>query len=654
MQSPCLKAAEQVFLYSCCTRPVLGEPGGHDEPAKTNPKSRSTAANCRQGFAKTTTSSLFPNTWFTDPESLPSFQESLSQFKKAYPQFSETTRIDQIRAQEYYHLTLSNHICLDYIGIGLFSHWQVQPQYSSALSIPSSSSSPPQNSDSSCFNAAYKSVNLKSQLLHGGQGSDLESIIKKRIMDFLNVSQNDYSMVFTANKSSAFKLLAESYPFQSSKKLLTVYDYESEALQTMVNTSEKRGAKVMSADFKWPRLRIHAARLKKLIIRKKKKKKPRGLFVFPLQSRMTGTSYSYQWMSMAQENGWHVLLDGCALGPKDMDSFGLSLFRPDFLVCSFYKIFGENPTGFGCLFVKKSTLPILEASTSTGIVSLVPAKQVSGLLEDSSGTDTELEIASACQTKVDKTDTLSLSTLSFISQHSQRAKSTETNTSGTPATDFGTKEGSIGYSGEEETEKAIVLHDKRNLKHHENGAQMECRCLDHVDSLGLMLISSRGRYLINWLVSALMKLQHPNRLDNFPLVRIYGPKIKFDRGPALAFNIYDWKAEKVEPVLVQKLADRNNISLGTGFLHNIWFADKYATEKEKLLMRKEIEENQTGKSKSRKADQGITVVTVAINFLANFEDIYRLWIFIARFLDADFVEKERWRYTALNQKTVEV
>lgn len=648
MQSPCLKAAEQVCLYSCCTRPDLGE------PAKTSPKARSTAANCRQGFAKTTTSSLFPNTWFTDPESLPSFQESLIQFKKAYPQFSETTRIDQIRTQEYYHLSLSNHICLDYIGIGLFSHWQVQPQYSSAPSIASSSSSPPQNSDSTCFSAAYKSVNLKSQLLHGGQGSDLESTIKKRIMDFLNVSQNDYSMVFTANKSSAFKLLAESYPFQSSKKLLTVYDYESEALQTMVHTSEKRGAKVMSADFKWPRLRIHGAKLRKLIIRKKKKKKPRGLFVFPLQSRMTGTSYSYQWMSMAQENGWHVLLDGCALGPKDMDSFGLSLFRPDFLVCSFYKIFGENPTGFGCLFVKKSTLPILEASTSTGIVSLVPAKQVSGLLEDSSGTDTELELASALHTKEDKRDRLSLPSESYISQHIQIATSTDTNTSGTPATDFSTKEESVGYSGKEETEKAIVLHDKRNLKHQENGAQMVCRCLDHVDSLGLMLISSRGRYLINWLVSAFIKLQHPNRLDNFPLVRIYGPKIKFDRGPALAFNIYDWKGEKVEPVLVQKLADRNNISLGTGFLHNIWFADKYEIEKEKILERKEIEENQTRKSKTRKADQGITVVTIAINFLANFEDIYRLWVFVARFLDADFVEKERWRYTALNQKTVEV
>jgi hypothetical protein len=48
------------------------------------------------------------------------------------------------------------------------------------------------------------------------------------------------------------------------------------------------------------------------------------------------------------------------------------------------------------------------------------------------------------------------------------------------------------------------------------------------------------------------------------------------------------------------------------------------------------------------------VVTAALSFLANFEDVYKLWTFVARFLDADFVEKERWRYTALNQKTIEV
>jgi selenocysteine lyase/cysteine desulfurase len=407
-------------------------------------------------------------------------------------------------------------------------------------------------------------------------------MMKKRIMDFLKISENDYSMVFTANKSSAFKLVSESYPFQCNRKLLTVYDYKSEAVDSMISTSEKRGARVMAAEFKWPRLRIRSDKLRNMIITKKKTKKTnRGLFVFPLQSRLTGASYSYQWMSVAQENGWHVLLDACALGPKDMDSFGLSLIHPDFLVCSFYKVFGENPTGFACLIVKKSIISNLESSTCTGVVSLVPTENLPRSPDDSSGTDTDI-----CE--------------------------------------------------------ELVPYDA--------SSEIECRGLDHVDSLGLMLISSRGRCLINWIINALLKLQHPDTENKIPLVRIYGPKVKFDRGPAIAFNLYDWKGEKVEPVLIQKLADRSNISLSHGFLHQIWFDDKYEEEKNGVMERRKVEEN-TG---IKKIEQGISVVTTAIAFLANFEDAYRFWSFIARFLDADFVEKERWRYTALNQKTIDV
>ncbi|KAA8533786.1 hypothetical protein F0562_031303 [Nyssa sinensis] len=602
MQSSSLKEVTQVCLHGCCPNPFPSLP----EPLNTSSKPRSTAAACRSNFAATTTSSFFPNTQFTNHESLPSLEESFTQFTKAYPQYSETNRIDQIRAQEYHHLSLSNHICLDYIGIGLFSHSQLQTQCSPAIPVASSSSPPPQTSDFPFFSISYKSVNLKLQLLHGGQASELESAIKKRIVDFLNISENDYSMVFTANRSSAFKLLAESYPFQSSQKLLTVYDYESEAVEVMINTSEKRGARVMSSEFSWPRLRIQSTKLRKMVMSKRKKKKKRGLFVFPLHSQMTGASYSYQWMSMAQENGWHVLLDACALGPKDMDSFGLSLIRPDFLICSFYKVFGENPTGFACLFVKKSTIPILEASTSTGIVSLVQVKKLFRLPEDSS--------------------------------------------------DVTAKQKGLETSETVESEKPTDSVEQKNAKlGGSRRAEIECKGLDHVDSVGLILISSRARYLINWLVNALMKLQHPNTEDKTPLVRIYGPKIKFNRGSALAFNVYDWKGEKIEPVLVQKLADRSNISLSYGFLHQIWFSDKYEEEKQKVIEKQKIEEKEMGgHKKTNKVCQGITVVTAAIGFLANFDDMYRLWAFVAQFLDADFVEKERWRYTALNQKTIEV
>lgn len=626
-----MEGKKKAGIHGCCPNPllILLEPQ-NQQPL---PKPKSTTATCRHTFAATTTSSFFPNTHFTNHESLPSYQESFAQFLKAYPKYSETRQVDKIRNQEYYHLSVSNHVCLDYIGIGLFSYSQVP-----ALVPVTSSSSLSTNecSDYPFFDISCKSVDLKSELLHGGHGSQLESCIKKKIMNFLNMSPNEYSMVFTANRSSAFKLIAESYPFKTSRKLLTVYDHDSEALETLVNTSEKRGANIMSAEFKWPRLRINSSKLRKLVLTKKKKK-PRGLFVFPLQSRVTGASYSYQWMSLAQENGWHVLLDACALGPKDMDSFGLSLIHPDFLICSFYKVFGENPTGFGCLLVKKSVVSMLEASVSTGIVSLVPPTQLLNSL-DSSASGTELEQKTNFVTKLDELHISSSNSAQFA--HND-------------------KSGEVGKvspkeKSKKESDQSISTLGNNTELEEKGSTEIQCRCLDHVDSLGLMQIGNRRRYLVNWLISALLKLQHPNRLDHFPLVKIYGPKIKFDRGTAMAFNLFDWKGERVEPILIQKLADRNNISLSHGFLSHLWFADKYEEEKERTLQGKKHDEKEAETKKSKKTYLGISVVTIALSFLVNFEDVYRLWTFIAQFLDADFVEKERWRYSSLYQKTIEV
>ncbi|KAK7280012.1 hypothetical protein RJT34_25074 [Clitoria ternatea] len=645
MQSLGQNEASQACPQGCCPTSLLFNTAAPPPSSQnTTSKPRNSSSECRHSFVATTASSIFPNTKFTNHESLPSLHESFGEFKKVYPQYSETEKVDHVRAKEYYHLSFSSQSCLDYIGIGLFSYYQRQHHHDTSKTQFASSSSTPESplqcSDIPFFSISYKTGNLKSLLLHGGQESDFESAMRRRIMRFLNISGNDYYMVFTANRTSAFKLVADSYPFQSSRKLLTVYDYESEAVEAMISCSEKRGAKAMSAEFSWPRLRIQSTKLRKMIASKRKKKKKKGLFVFPLHSRVTGARYPYLWMSIAQENGWHVLIDACALGPKDMDSFGLSLFRPDFLICSFYKIFGENPSGFGCLFVKKSAISILESSSSAGIVNLVPERVLLQLSKDKDHKQNSLS-------------SLQEQELSSLSSFSGRIETTQ----------------SVKVEGEEESSELQIIVAppaepeapegsgtvEAKAQGGENGDfNIECRCLDQVDSLGLILITNRTRYLINWVVNSMMKLKHPNAAG-VPLVKIYGPKIKFDRGPALAFNVFDWKGEKVEPVLVQKLADRSNISLSYGFLHQIWFADKYAEEKGRVLQTKEGRgQGVTSNKKKDKDKLGVTVVTAALSFLANFEDVYKLWAFIARFLDADFVEKERWRYTALNQKRIEV
>ncbi|KAE8731344.1 AP2/B3-like transcriptional factor family protein, putative isoform 1 [Hibiscus syriacus] len=156
-----------------------------------------------------------------------------------------------------------------------------------------------------------------------------------------------------------------------------MFDHESQSVIWMAQCAKERGSKVYNAWFKWPSLKLCSKELRKQISNKKKRKKDHsnGLFVFPVQSRVSGAKYSYQWMSLAQRNNWHVLLDAGSLGPKDMDSLGLSLFRPDFIITSFYRLFGCDPTGFGCLLIKKSVMTSLRnqsGHTGSGMVKIIP------------------------------------------------------------------------------------------------------------------------------------------------------------------------------------------------------------------------------------------------------------------------------------------
>ncbi|KAK6924110.1 hypothetical protein RJ641_010310 [Dillenia turbinata] len=300
---------------------------------------------------------------FESEDSIPELRGSFSKFLTMYPKYQSSEKIDELRADEYAHLDGGPvpKVCLDYCGFGLFSYTQSVHYW-----------------DSSTFSLSEITANLSNHALYGGpEKGTVEHDIKTRIMDYLNIPENEYGLVFTVSRGSAFKLLAESYPFHTNKKLLTMFDYESQSVNWMAQGAKDKGAKVYSAWFKWPTLKLCSTDLRKQISNKKRRKKDSatGLFVFPVQSRVTGAKYSYQWMALAQQNNWHVLLDAGSLGPKDMDSLGLSLFRPDFIITSFYRVFGYDPTGFGCLLIKKSVMGCLQnqpGRTGSGMVKITP------------------------------------------------------------------------------------------------------------------------------------------------------------------------------------------------------------------------------------------------------------------------------------------
>ncbi|KAL5705030.1 molybdenum cofactor sulfurtransferase [Ranunculus cassubicifolius] len=818
--------------------------------------------------------SLIAERIFDTAESIPDILESFEKFLTMYPKFQSCEKIDMLRGEEYEHLAeIFAKVCLDYCGFGLFSYYQTVQCW-----------------ESCAFSLKEISANLSNHVLYGGaEKNSVENDIKSRIMDYLNIPENEYGLVFTVSRGSAFKLLAESYPFQTNKKLLTMFDHDSQSVNFMTQRAKEKGAKCYNASFKWPTLKLCTTELRKKICTKKRRKdSASGLFVFPVQSRVTGAKYSYQWMALAQQNNWHILLDAGSLGPKDMDSLGLSLFRPDFIITSFYRVFGSDPTGFGCLLIKKSVMAKLQSQSGcaeSGMVRIVPvypqylSDSIDGLdgitgfqdqegdgseqimsgtnmkseLPAFSGAFTFSQVKDVFETEMDQDNSSDKDGASTIFEegdnmsvgevirsplfsedespdnsfwiglgqsplHSANARQRNGMRMGAPLPpswftgrknqnqlspncafkiskspiydgrefNFGPSDDQIlsfdaavlsvthelhhveevpvqefadsapgscnrrtyaDYQHDIETQKdpeiieepascgstnsifaskvsniqssvsqqasqdtkesairretegefrllgrregnrlegrrifgmeeneldmstgrrvsfSIIRENKEDHTSYQRDAsnsnntlgddesisegdsrrevEVVCRHLDHVDMLGLNKTTLRLRYLINWLVTSLLQLRLPGS-TRLPLVQIYGPKIKYERGSAVAFNIRSNTGKLINPEVVQKLAEKNGISVGVGFLSHIRVMDGFkqhhgALDVDNAALCKPIP---NGRHDCKNVFIRIEVVSASLGFLTNFEDVYRMWAFVAKFLNPTFSEGE--------------
>jgi selenocysteine lyase/cysteine desulfurase len=88
-----------------------------------------------------------------------------------------------------------------------------------------------------------------------------------------------------------------------------------------------------------------------------------GLFAYPAQSNFSGVRHPLDWIAVAHERGWDVLVDAAAFAPTSR--LDLSRHRPDFVALSFYKLFGY-PTGLGALLVRRRALTRLRRPWFSG------------------------------------------------------------------------------------------------------------------------------------------------------------------------------------------------------------------------------------------------------------------------------------------------
>jgi len=250
-------------------------------------------------------------------------------FLKSYPMYPTTHIIDDLRATEYARLDAGGHIYLDYTGGGLYAESQLR-RHSKLL-------------------AEHVFGNPHSSNPTSQAATRLIEHAREYILKFFNADPGEYLAIFTANASSALKLIGESYPFENGRYLLTFDNHNS--VNGIREFAHARGGGVTYIPVALPDMRVDASQLSQEL--SQPSKSGHNLFAYPAQSNFSSVIHPLAWIEEAHQYGWDVLLDVAAYVPTSQ--LDLSEVKPDFVPVSFYKMFGY-PTGLGVLIARKEAL----------------------------------------------------------------------------------------------------------------------------------------------------------------------------------------------------------------------------------------------------------------------------------------------------------
>lgn len=254
-------------------------------------------------------------------------------FAERHPEYTATSTLDALRATEYARLDARQQVYLDYTGGGLHAASQVQEH---ARMLGDHVLGNPHSASPSSMEMTRRVEQARAAVLAYFHGT------------------GRYTAIFTLNASGALKLVGESYPFGPQGTLLLTTDNHN-SVNGMREFAQAKGAQVTYAPLTRPELRIDQPAMEHLLTQSNPASA--NLLAFPAQSNFSGVKHPLGLVAQAQEKGWHVLLDAAAFVPTN--ALDLRTVAPDFVVMSFYKMFGY-PTGVGCLLVKNETLAVLK------------------------------------------------------------------------------------------------------------------------------------------------------------------------------------------------------------------------------------------------------------------------------------------------------
>jgi molybdenum cofactor sulfurtransferase len=251
-------------------------------------------------------------------------------FERAYPSYESTRVLDDLRARDYPALAALGCTYLDYTAASLYACSQLDRHIS--LLRDHVFGNPHSTNPTSSFSSA--SVTRARQ----------------RVLAFFNASPDEWAVVFTMNASHALKLVGESYPFGPDGRYLLTFDNHN-SVNGIREFARAKGATATYIPIVLPELRVDERDLACELERRNAG--AHNLFAYPAQSNFSGVQHPLEWIELAHAWGWDVLLDAAAFAPTNR--LDLQRWSPDFVVLSFYKIFGY-PTGVGCLLARRQAL----------------------------------------------------------------------------------------------------------------------------------------------------------------------------------------------------------------------------------------------------------------------------------------------------------
>ncbi|KAG4213196.1 hypothetical protein ERO13_A01G039700v2 [Gossypium hirsutum] len=296
-------------------------------------------------------------------------EEFLKEFGDFYGYPNAPKSIDEIRSTEFKRL--EDTVYLDHAGATLYSELQMEAIFKDLTTTVYGN--PHSQSDSSSAT------------------SDIVREARRQVLDYCNASQKDYKCIFTSGATAALKLIGENFPWsckstfmytmENHNSVLGLREYAlnqgAAAFAVDINEAVDQGGASRSSltSFKVIQHPVQIRNEAK-VLEGELTGDAYNLFAFPSECNFSGMRFGLDLVNNVKQNAekflegspyskghWMVLIDaakGFAAQPPD-----LSLYPADFVVISFYKLFGY-PTGLGALIIRNDAAKLLKKTYFSG------------------------------------------------------------------------------------------------------------------------------------------------------------------------------------------------------------------------------------------------------------------------------------------------